>query len=293
MKKLILPLVMGLMLGSCSRDNEENIVNNPITPPVETPILPTEMVEEDGGERIVTTFNYDIDKLKEIQTKSPDNDWSKYSFTYSGDDITKIVMTESNGDKAEYNFVYQNGKLVSANYVHNESDYENRANITYTHNNDGTISINERVSSTNSQDANYRRHKNATTILTFDANQDITKIAFTEENDHHIGDTKITTQYDTKFSPFKNIKGLNPLIYDIVVDITEFSKYAKISQRRESNYTPKQNLSSPSRWIENTTYTNEYNANGYPSKITELEEQYSNGIPNSTKNTTITFSYNK
>lgn len=285
---------MGLMLGSCSRDNEENIVNNPIAPPVETPILPTEMVEEEGGERIVTTFSYDIDKLKEIQTKSPDNDWSKYSFTYSGDDITKIVMAESNGDKAEYNFVYQNGKLISANYVHNESHYENRANITYTYNQDGTVNINENISSTNSQDANYRKQTNSTTILTFDANQDITKLAFTEENNHHINETKITTQYDTKFSPFKNIKGLNPLIYDIVVDITEFSKYAKVSQRMENKYTPKQNLSSPNESIKNITYTNEYNANGYPSKITELEEtQYSNGIPNATKNTSVIFTYNK
>lgn len=199
MKKIILPLVMGLMLGSCSRDNDEVVAdNNAITTPVEVPVLLTKITYEDG----FSELKYDGDKLLEIVNTIEGDGVQKMTFKYGGD---KIVELNTESQVVKYH--YTDGKLSSSTlYMEEEANGDKVISSTtreYTYNTNGTVSVVEKkqVEHTTMPMLNSSRVRNYTYTI---SNGNITQIVMTED-----GDTTITTYtYGQKYTPFKNIKGL-------------------------------------------------------------------------------------
>ena len=105
MKKLLFSALVGAMIISCSRDNDNT---NPTTPqtPSQSIILPKKLIHSTPNHPDeVSTLNYNGDKLKEIVF----SDGGKIEITYTGDLITFV----KNEDGETSDLRYTNGILTS------------------------------------------------------------------------------------------------------------------------------------------------------------------------------------
>ena len=106
MKKLLFSALMGAMIISCSRDNDNT---NPTTPQIpatsQTVILPTKLTYSQTGKADeVITFSYNGNKLMKATHDNKD-----VIYTYTGDLITSI----NNPDGSSHVFNYDsNGNLI-------------------------------------------------------------------------------------------------------------------------------------------------------------------------------------
>ena len=120
MKKIFFTALVGAMMISCSRDNDDtgSVTND-------TSILPTKMTYSETNGKIVYTFSYNGNKLVKITDGRHDK-----IFTYTGDLITSINYT----DEKFFVFNYDsNGNLISEKYVNYNNDKikTSEYNITY------------------------------------------------------------------------------------------------------------------------------------------------------------------
>ena len=126
MKKLLFSALVGAMIISCSRDNDNTNPTTPQTPATnETGILPTKLTSSQTGEADkVTTFSYNGNKLMKVTRDNKDQ-----TYTYTGDLITSI----NNPDGSSHVFNYDsNGNLISEKgESYNGSIKFNENNITY------------------------------------------------------------------------------------------------------------------------------------------------------------------
>ena len=132
MKKLLFSALMGAMMISCNRDND-NVSPAPAID--DTSILPTKFTYFiPGDNEEVITFSYDENKLVKLTQNNED-----VIFTYTGDLITSI----SGNEGTSYVFNYDsNGNLISESYTYNHEGTSikgGEAHITYTVNNSTTI----------------------------------------------------------------------------------------------------------------------------------------------------------
>ena len=107
MKKLLFSALMGAMIISCSRDNDNTNPTTPQTPAIsQTVILPTKLTSSRTGKADdVTTFSYNGNKLIKATYDNKDE-----IYTYTRDLITSI----NNPDGSSYVFNYDsNGNLIS------------------------------------------------------------------------------------------------------------------------------------------------------------------------------------
>ena len=104
MKKLLFSALMGALIISCSRDNDNTTPQTPATS--ETVILPTKLTSSQTGEADkVTTFSYNGNKLIKATHDNKD-----VIYTYTGDLITSM----NNPNESSYVFNYDsNGNLIS------------------------------------------------------------------------------------------------------------------------------------------------------------------------------------
>ncbi len=204
MRKLFLPLLLGLTLTSCSRDGDSDGSSE------ETPVLVTKYESTDG---FYVNYKYNGDKLAETVWVEGSNDELKKVFSYTDNLITGYVAYDNNKKMFEANLLYNNGKLVEYTksglaYVYLNDGYAVKSFsdiYKYEHRSDNFI-IRTRI---------YTQEglPQSTTVDTLK----VVNGVLLEETD---GNYTTTYQYDNKNNPYKNVKGLENIIA-LVNDIDE------------------------------------------------------------------------
>ena len=204
MKKLLFSALMGAMIISCNRDND----NVSPAPTIDDPsILPTKFTYFiPGDDEEVITFSYDENKLVKLTQNNED-----VIFTYTGDLITSV-----RSDDKYLEFGYDaNGNLISEyEELYNHGAKINEKNTTYTIN--GSTITAEQTSGILGTERNTFV---STITYTLDAQKRPIKIVEVSEEKDVWGnitqkdDNTFIYQYADHHSFLKNIKGMDKLSY--------------------------------------------------------------------------------
>ena len=204
MKKFFFTALVGAMMISCSRDNDDtgSVTND-------TSILPTKFTHSrSSGEDIVYTFSYNGNKLVKITSGFYDE-----IFTYTGDLITSV---RSNYGYLEFGYD-ANGNLISEKLM-NESGNKSVDDITYTIN--GSTVTAQSVTKKYSQlDGVLSSISTSTITYTLDEKKrPIKRVEVYEDKDlirntTSKGTKTFTYQYPNHHGFSENIKGMDKLSY--------------------------------------------------------------------------------
>lgn len=230
MKKIFLPLVLGLLVGSC-RENS-SVAEEIVVPEDKTTVL-TKLTENIGGKLYTTTFEYEsnTNKLAKIV-----EDGEEKIFTYEGGRIVKMVETDEDSKKEYlYKYVPNSDKLEEVIITNSESDTP----ITkkYTYKNDNEIIVNV----SNGDEYHY---------TLFDGNI-IKKVEKTAYN------VTVNYTYDDKNNPLKNIKGTGFLMTELSALDFNFGKNNVKIEKAEGSAKYSKKISA------------EYDSKGFPTKRVE------------------------
>ena len=205
MKKFFFTALVGAMMISCSRDNDDtgSVTND-------TSILPTKMTYSETNGKIVYTFSYNGNKLVKITDGRHDK-----NFTYTGDLITSINYT----DEKFFVFNYDsNGNLISEKYVNYDSDKikTSEYNITYAIN--GSTVTAQSVAKYYSQSDEVLSITSNITYTLDEKKRPIKKVVVYEKKDiinniTYRGTNTFTFQYPNHHGFSENIKGMDKLSY--------------------------------------------------------------------------------
>ena len=204
MKKLLFSALMGAIIISCNRDND----NVSPAPTIDDPsILPTKFTYFiPGDNEEVITFSYDGNKLVKLTQNNKD-----VIFTYIGDLITSV---RSEDKYLEFGYD-ANGNLISEyEELYNHGAKINEKNTTYTIN--GSTITAEQTSGILGTERNTFV---STITYTLDAQKRPIKIVEASEQKDTWGkitqkdDNTFIYQYADHHSFLKNIKGLDKLYY--------------------------------------------------------------------------------
>ena len=213
MKKLLFSALVGAMIISCSRDNDNTNPTTPQTPATnETVILPTKLTSSKIGEADkVITFSYNGNKLVKLTQNNKD-----VIYTYTGDLITSI----NNPDGSSHIFNYDsNGNLISEKTKFYDGTIKTSENdITYTVNG-STVTAQKISKNYDYRDGTLSSITTSTITYTLDAKKrPIRKVVVSEEK-NTAGDITLkenntfTYQYANHHSLIENIKGMDKLNY--------------------------------------------------------------------------------
>ena len=280
MKKILFSALVGAMIISCSRDNDNSNPTTPQAPAIsQTGILPTKLTYSKTGKADnVTTFSYNRNKLIKATYDNKDE-----IYTYTGDLITSI----NNPDGSSHIFNYDsNGNLISEKgESYNGSIKFNENNITYTVN--GSTVTAQKISK-NYDDITGTLSSITTSTITYtlDAKKRPTKMV--EQKDTFDGSNNKTSEY-TSTETFvytshqnllKDIKGMDKLYHShfMLTDMDEL--YDKnISEYKEES--TEVTILGGNRHTSNVKseikYTYITNANNYPVKQQESHKDPSKG----------------
>ena len=213
MKKFLFSALVGAMMISCSRDNDNSNPTTPQAPAIsQTGILPTKLTySQTGRADKVFTFSYDGNKLIKATRDNKD-----VIYTYTGDLITSI----NNPNESSYVFNYDsNGNLISEKIkFYNGTIKTSENDITYTVN--GSTVTAQKISK-NYDYTNGTLFSITTSTITYtlDAKKrPIRKVVVSEEK-NTAGDITLkenntfTYQYANHHSLIENIKGMDKLNY--------------------------------------------------------------------------------
>ena len=297
MKKLLFSALMGAMIISCSRDNDNT---NPTTPQIpatsQTVILPTKLTYSQTGKADeVITFSYNGNKLMKVTHDNKD-----VIYTYTGDLITSI----NNPDGSSHVFNYDsNGNLI----FEKEESYSGtikvlEENTTYTIN--GSTVTAQKISK-NYDDITGTLSSISTSTITYtlDAKKrPIKRVEVSEERDstgnliEKTNNNTTTYQYANHHSLIENIVGFDKLTYSYFLSNNEDFPHNIVSYMKEDiNRTYYHFGGSP----HNESYINEVkveysvNANNYPIKIQHKAKNHINGQFENRDNSYYTIEYNK
>ena len=205
MKKFFFTALVGVMMISCSRDNDDtgSVTND-------TSILPTKMTYSETNGKIVYTFSYNGNKLVKITDGHHDK-----IFTYTGDLITSINYT----DEKFFVFNYDsNGNLISEKYVNYNTDKikTSEYNITYAIN--GSTVTAQSVAKYYSQSDEVLSITSNITYTLDEKKRPIKKVVVYEKKDiinniTYRGTNTFTFQYPNHHGFSENIKGMDKLYY--------------------------------------------------------------------------------
>ena len=205
MKKIFFTALVGAMMISCSRDNDDtgSVTND-------TSILPTKITYSETNGKIVYTFSYNGNKLMKITDGFYDE-----IFTYTRDLITSINYT----DKKFFVFNYDsNGNLISEKYVNYNNDKikTSEYNITYAIN-ASTVTA-QSVAKYYSQSDEVLSITSNITYTLDEKKRPIKKVVVYEKKDiinniTYRGTNTFTFQYPNHHGFSENIKGMDKLYY--------------------------------------------------------------------------------
>ena len=294
MKKFLFSALVGAMIISCSRDNDNTNPTTPQTPAIsQTVILPTKFTfSQTGKADEVGTFSYDGNKLMKITHDNKDQ-----TYTYTGDLITSV---RSEDDYTEFNYD-SNGNLISEKEESYSDSFKYENDITYTING-STVTAQQISKRYNNSDGTLFSITTSTITYTLDAKKrPIKGVEVSEEKDSTGNITQkdnntFTYQYANHHSFSENIKGMDKLIYSSIAigggdSVNIFFPISYIKQEINKSF-----YHSGSSHF-NYSYTGEskveytLNTNNYPTKIQlktkdSATGQYKNSI-------SITIEYNK
>ena len=297
MKKLLFSALVGAMIISCSRDNDNTNPTTPQTPTIsQTVILPTKLTYSQTGKADeVITFSYNGNKLMKVTHDNKD-----VIYTYTGDLITSI----NNPDGSSHVFNYDsNGNLISEK----EESYSGtikvlEENTTYTIN--GATVTAQKISKNYDDIAGTLSSISTSTITyTLDAKKrPIKSVEVSEERDstgnliEKTNNNTTTYQYANHHSLIENIVGFDKLTYSYFLSNNEDFPHNIVSYMKEDiNRTYYHFGGSP----HNESYINEVkveysvNANNYPIKIQHKAKNHINGQFENRDNSYFTIEYNK
>ena len=297
MKKLLFSALVGAMIISCSRDNDNTNPTTPQTPAIsQTVILPTKLTYSQTGKADeVITFSYNGNKLMKVTRDNKD-----VIYTYTGDLITSI----NNPDGSSHVFNYDsNGNLIAEK----EESYSGtikvlEENTTYTIN--GSTVTAQKISK-NYDDITGTLSSISTSTITYtlDAKKrPIKSVEVSEERDstgnliEKTNNNTTTYQYANHHSLIENIVGFDKLTYSYFLSNNEDFPHNIVSYMKEDiNRTYYHFGGSP----HNESYINEVkveysvNANNYPIKIQHKAKNHINGQFENRDNSYFTIEYNK
>ena len=297
MKKIFFTALVGAMMISCSRDNDNTNPTTPQTPATnEIGILPTKITYSQTGKADeVITFSYNGNKLVKLTQNNKD-----VIYTYTGDLITSI----NNPNETSFVFNYDsNGNLISEK----EESYSgtikvSEENTTYTIN--GSTVTAQKISKNYDDIAGTLFSITTSTITyTLDAKKrPIRKVVVSEEK-NTAGDITLkenntfTYQYANHHSLIENIKGMDKLNYSSFAigseDVSGIHlpiSYIKKERNRSFYHSGSPHF--------NDSYTGEskveyiLNTNNYPTKIQRKTKDVDTGQYENT-NYYQTIEYNK
>ena len=207
MKKLLFSALMGAMIISCNRDND-NVSPAPTID--DTSILPTKMTYSETNGKIVYTFSYNGNKLMKITDGFYDE-----IFTYTRDLITSINYTAGKSFVFNYD---SNGNLISEKYVNYNTDKikTSEYNITYAIN--GSTVTAQSVAKYYSQSDEVLSITSNITYTLDEKKRPIKKVVVYEKKDiinniTYRGTNTFTFQYPNHHGFSENIKGMDKLSY--------------------------------------------------------------------------------
>ena len=218
MKKFFFTALVGAMMISCSRDNDNTNPTTPQTPATnEIGILPTKMTySETGKADKVTTFSYNGNKLVKV-ARGNNNE----IFTYTGDLITSMNYTDEYSFVSNFVFNYDsNGNLISEKSVsyYKRNIIFSEYDITYTIN--GSTVTAQSVAKNYSQlDGVLSSISTSTITYTLDEKKrPIKRVEVYEDKDlirntTSKGTKTFTFQYPNHHGFSENIKGMDKLSY--------------------------------------------------------------------------------
>jgi lipoprotein len=297
MKKLLFSALVGAMIISCSRDNDNTNPTTPQTPAIsQTVILPTKLTYSQTGKADeVITFSYNGNKLMKVTRDNKD-----VIYTYTGDLITSI----NNPNESSHVFNYDsNGNLISEK----EESYSGtikvlEENTTYTIN--GSTVKAQKISK-NYDDITGTLSSISTSTITYtlDAKKrPIKSVEVSEERDstgnliEKTNNNTTTYQYANHHSLIENIVGFDKLTYSDFLSNNEDFPHNIVSYMKEDiNRTYYHFGGSP----HNESYINEVkveysvNANNYPIKIQPKAKNHINRQFENRNNSYFTIEYNK
>ena len=205
MKKIFFTALVGAMMISCSRDNDDtgSVTND-------TSILPTKMTYSETNGKIVYTFSYNGNKLMKITDGFYDE-----IFTYTRDLITSINYTAGKSFVFNYD---SNGNLISEKYVNYNTDKikTSEYNITYAIN--GSTVTAQSVAKYYSQSDEVLSITSNITYTLDEKKRPIKKVVVYEKKDiinniTYRGTNTFTFQYPNHHGFSENIKGMDKLYY--------------------------------------------------------------------------------
>jgi hypothetical protein len=246
MKKILcLFSALTLVLTSCSSDDE----NAPVEENLLLPKTEKYSYSSNPDESSIVTYKYDGNKIVSLSYDGEE----QTNFTYTGNLITKAVYVESYGEGTRTRittFTYEKNKLKSSL----QTNSENAVSVTktYTYNVNGTIST---VSVVN--DPTLKKESvNSSSVITLDANGNITKV--------EVGNFSDTFEYDTKYNPFKNILGYTALLDSDIFDreVNSVNNMTKVTERTDGVI------------VGTTTHENTYNSDNYLIKSVSGDETF-------------------
>ena len=213
MKKFLFSALVGAMMISCSRDNDNTNPTTPQTPAIsQTVILPTKATYSQTGKADeVITFSYDGNKLIKATRDNKD-----VIYTYTGDLITSI----NNPNESSYVFNYDsNGNLISEKTkFYNGTIKISENDITYTVNG-STVTAQKISKNYDYTDGTLFSITTSTITYTLDAKKRPIRRGVVSEEKNTAGDITLkenntfTYQYANHHSLIENIKGMDKLNY--------------------------------------------------------------------------------
>ena len=275
MKKLLFSALVGAMIISCSRDNDNTNPTTPQKPATsEIGILPVKYSYYDDRSNQLSaeiTFIYNGTKL----TKLIHNDGDVSNVSYNGNLITSIINSKMSSE-----FGYDsNGNLTSEKLKRFSNSTKTSENdITYTING-STVTAQKISKNYDYRDGTLSSITTSTITYTLDAKKrPIKRVEVSEERDstgnliEKTNNNTTTYQYANHHSLIENIKGMDKLNYSSFAIGGEdsdniFFPVSYIKQEINRSFYHSGSLS------HNNNYTREYmveytlNTNNYPTKI--------------------------
>ena len=278
MKKLLFSALMGAIIISCNRDND-NVSPAPTID--DTSILPTKMTySETGKADEVITFSYDENKLVKLTFDNKDE-----IYTYTGDLITSV---RSDDKYLEFSYDANGNLMHEYEEIYNQGVKTNEKSTTYIIN--GSTITAEQTSENYDSSGRWLNYTTVYTITyTLDAQKRPIKEIEVSEKKDAIGnidqkDNNIFTyEYANHHSFLKNIKGMDKLYYSsLAIGLKKISGmvFPYSYTKDEANATIYDSSGNPSL-DENFAYETkaEYtlNTNNYPTKIVYKTKYYDTG----------------
>jgi len=208
MKKLLFSALVGAMIISCSRDNDNTNPTTPQTPATnEIGILPVKFTSSNGK---IATMTYNGNKLAKII-----DDGTIWNVTYNGNLIKSI---KSDGNLYEFNYD-SNGNLISEKLIIYDDNTTKSEEIEFTYNLNGSNITGQKINKLYLTNGTLNETKTSTINYTLDAQKRplTTKTEYKRYSPANVltFETKMlsTYQYANYNNIVKNIVGFDKLVY--------------------------------------------------------------------------------